>query len=569
MDPEDLADEVRTFQAICTRVCDRHNGHIINYLGDGILVIFGYPWAREFDTEHAVRAGMEMVQEIGQNNSSADWQHQRAIGIRVGIATGQVVVGEKAGKKRNQDEQIIGEAPILAARLQQIAKSGTVAVSMTTRNLTGNSFRFRNLGEHNLKGYPGGVPAWQLIQKRLYRHRRHRAPNQAIAPLIGRNHDLGFLAGHFIKLAKGDPAIICLAGKEGTGKSRLIHEFENTLNKQDVHRVHIHCSACDEKLALFPVIAELGRRLQFGLTTSDATLQEKIESMLIAVEIRYQEPLDLLLELLSTTAAGNIPQMLRGNHKRQDRVISLLADILFLMARQKPVLFVVEDIQWSDSATLQLLDIVIRNCKGHRLFVILTSRNDFQIRDQGPIILSHRRLTGLNQNQSSTLISSLYGDSPPPPGMQQAIINKCGGIPLYLEQYSQQDFLEHSKTNIDTCQQNPGSIPVSLQGSLNAILDDLGEAGKLVKLVSVLGKRFSHGAISSLASLNGLDAGNNLNILLRREIIRVAGMDPTIGYVAQHSLLIDTAYQSLLKKTRRKYQRQIAGLGLFDTHGVL
>lgn len=153
--------------------------------------------------------------------------------------------------------------------------------------------------------------------------------------------------------------------------------------------------------------------------------------------------------------------------------------------------------------------------------------------------------------------------------MQQAIINKCGGIPLYLEQYSQQDFLEHSKTNIDTCQQNPGSIPVSLQGSLNAILDDLGEAGKLVKLVSVLGRRFSHGAISSLASLNGIDAGKNLNLLLRRGIIRVAGMDPAIGYVAEHPLLIDTAYQSLLKKTRRKYQRQIAGLGLFDTHGIL
>ena len=262
MDPEDLADDIRVFQSLCTTVSDRYNGNISNYLGDGILVLFGYPKSNEFDAEHALRASLDMIGEINQNNTSRDWRNRKPINIRIGIATSLVVVGEKAGKQRDQDEMIIGEAPNLAARLQALAEPNTAIVSLRTRRLAGGAFKFRDLGEQQLKGFPQLVPVWQLLHESTFQNRNYTSLKRVTTRFVSRDKELSILTDCYEKSINGSFTYIHLIGEAGIGKSRLLRVFEKSLDKQGLNRIRISCSPYYGSTPFHSVIDEIYRWTQ-------------------------------------------------------------------------------------------------------------------------------------------------------------------------------------------------------------------------------------------------------------------------------------------------------------------
>jgi predicted ATPase len=291
--------------------------------------------------------------------------------------------------------------------------------------------------------------------------------------------------------------------------------------------------------------------------------------MLLARQDRQRNPFTMLYNLLSTTTApGSNTLIHRGRDGVHGQVMSLMAGMLILLASHHPVMMVVEDIQWSDPVTLDFLSFMERNLAGHRLFTVLTSRRKYRMNLRQSGYLTRLRLACLDRQQSTILIRSLLGSEPLPTGFENALYRKCGGVPLYLEAYCQQ-ILNRSHASADSfCNSRITPVPESLQDAINARLDMLGQARKLVLLISVLGSIFNHPTISALAALNGIDADQCLNKLLRERLIKVVADKPDTSYVFLEPLLLDAACQSLLRETRHRYQQQVADLGIAVNHGI-
>ena len=368
MDPEDLADEIRVFQTLCTKVADKYHGHISNFLGDGILVFFGHPYSNEFDPEHAARAGLEMVEEIEANNSSFEWRNKNPISIRIGIATSLVVVGEKAGKKRDQDELIFGEAPNLASRLQSLAQPNTVVTSLRTRRLVGSAFKFKDLGEQNLKGFSQPVPAWQLIKESTFQGRNNRSLKRVTTGFVSRNQELSLLTHCYEKAISGNPMIVKIDGEAGIGKSRLLRVFEKTLDKQNLNRIRILCSPYYSSTPLRAIVEEFYRWLQMANEECVQSKQQKIHNALDELLLRNDESIALLHELLNVELPKFTPELNISAEEKHHKMIRLLSGIAFKLSRIRPLLLIVEDLHWSDPTTIELLDFVLESRQQHRIF---------------------------------------------------------------------------------------------------------------------------------------------------------------------------------------------------------
>lgn len=569
MDPEDLADEIRVFQALCTKVADKYHGNISNYLGDGVLVLFGHPHANEFDAEHAVRAGIEMIEEIEQNNESFEWRNKNPITIRIGIATSLVVVGEKAGKKRDQDELIIGEAPVLAARLQGIATPNTVVTSLRTRRLVGGAFKFKELGAQNLKGFSNPVPAWQLLHESTFQNRNYTSLKRVTTRFVSRHKELSFLSDSYEKAINGESIVIHLVGEAGIGKSRLLRVFEKTLKKQDIGRIRVTCSPYFDSTPLRSVIDEILRWLQINLDDSTTTKQSKIKYALLDVNISDDESYALFCELLFVDSPENIPALSISPEELHHRTLRFLADLLFSLSKIRPALLVVEDLHWSDPTTLELLDFIIRNALNHRLFAVFTSRPDFEPDWKQSNSLINLNLNRLDANGSAELVKAVFANTSLPRRVEQELVRKSDGVPLYLEECSWHILNKIQESDGEASVSDEFSVPDSLQDSLNARLDLLGKARELAQLCAAFGSFFTYSNIQYVAQLNGIDADNGIDILLQAGLLKTILNKDEDRYVFQHVLFQDAAYQSLLKKTRHLYHRQIAELFITEDPNII
>ncbi len=560
MDPEDLADEIRVFQTLCTRVADKYHGNISNFLGDGILVLFGHPHASEFDAEHAVRASLEMVEEIEQNNLSFEWRNKMPIRIRIGIATSLVVVGEKAGKQRDQDELVIGQAPNLAARLQALAEPNTVVTSLRTRRLVGGAFEFRELGEQKLKGFAKPVPAWQLLHESTFQNRNFTSLKRVATRFVSRSRELSFLTDNYAKSINAEPAVIHVTGEAGIGKSRLLRVFEKTLDKQNIYRIRVSCSPYFHSTPLRSAIDEIYRWIQINPEDKVPARQIKIKHALSELGIKDNDECALFFEILLVELPHDIAPLDMSTEVKHHRSLSLLVHIVLTLSKDRPILLVVEDLQWSDPTTLELLSRLINNMENHRLFGIFTSRPQFNPGWKQSNSLINLHLGGLDDNESARLIKSVFGNTPLPQAVEKTLIRKSDGIPLYLE--------ECSWHILNRIQDNDGSekseedfaVPDTLQDSLNARLDMLGDAKRLAQLGAAFGAFFTYPKIKRLAERNGIDADNGMDILLQAGLLSTVFNQDEDRYVFRHALFQDAAYQSLLKKTRHRYHRQIAEL---------
>ena len=566
LDPEDLADEIRVFQTLCSGVAERYHGHIANYLGDGILVLFGHPFASEFDPEHAVRAGMEMVERIKRNNASEQWRGCAPMRIRVGIATGLVVVGERAGNRRDRDELIFGEAPNLAARLQNLAAPDSVVTALRTRRLVGGAFKFRDLGEHRVKGFAEPVSAWQILHESTFQNRSTTSLKRVTTRFVSRHEELRRLRENYALALGGDCRIIHLSGEPGIGKSRLLRAFEKTIHKQDLHRLRVTCSPYFRSSAFKPIVDETHRWLQIGDRDDLETRRQNIARAMIAIHLDGKDEHALFNELLGIPPAPGLAYLDVSAEEKHHRTVDALTSFVIRLSRLRPLLLVVEDLHWADPSTLEVLGGVIARGGAEKLFGVFTSRTGFVMPWPNAKWLMEMKLGGLDAGASARLIAAVSGAHALPDGVKQRLIGKSGGVPLFLEETSRH-LLDQMR--LDQVRESPGedagpydlfTIPDTLQDSLNARLDRLGEAKTFAQLAAAFGGDFRYSLISKVAAQNGLSADAGMDVLLEADLLSVVPDKAEDRYEFRHALFQDAAYHSLLKKTRQRYHLQIAEL---------
>src|SRR5262245_41633013 len=379
LDPEELLAVVRAYQEACAKVIARFEGHIALYLGDGLLVYFGYPLAHEDDAQRAVREGLGMVEAIAALNPRLQREPAIQLAVRVGIHTGLVVVGEMGGGGR-QEQLALGETLNLAARLQGLAAPNTVVISAATVPLLGGFFACESLGPHLLKGFAQPLAVYQVLHESTARSRLEAAGRTGLTPLVGREQEIGLLRERWAQVTDGIGQVVLLSGEAGIGKSRLVQVLtDHVATEPQAWLTPCQCSPYYQNTALYPLI-ELLERVALRFEREEAPEQKlsKLEGFLVQYGLPLAEAVPLFAALLSLPLPDDYAPLTMSSERQKQQTLHGLLTILLRIAAQQPVLFVMEDLHWVDPTTLEFLSLLVDQGPTARILALLTFRPDFR-----------------------------------------------------------------------------------------------------------------------------------------------------------------------------------------------
>jgi class 3 adenylate cyclase/tetratricopeptide (TPR) repeat protein len=558
LDPEDLREVIHAYQECCAGVIARFGGIIARYMGDGLLIYFGYPQAHEEDAERAIRAGLGIVEEMGELRP----RDVLTLQVRIGIATGLVVAGDVIGEGASEESAVLGETPNLAARLQSLAEPNTILIAPATHHLVSGLFEHKDLGRHDLKGISTPVQAWQVVGETLAESRFDAAHAAGMTPLVGREEEIGLLLNRWDQAKDGEGQVILLSGEAGVGKSRIVRSLRERLEKEARNRVLYYCSPFHQNTAFYPAIDQLERGLCFEKDDDPAEKLDKLEAVLDELGLSVPEIAPPLVSLLSLQASDRYPAPPFGGDELKKRIFEALVTMLEAMASQAPVLMVVEDLHWIDPTTLELLNLLIEHLRSARIVILLTYRPEFD-----PPWGDHAHVTGLALNrlsrkESAAMISKVAGAKAMPKEVFNEIIAKTDGVPLFVEELTktvlESDLLEETEDRyVLSMPLQPLAIPTSLQDSLMARLDRLASVKEVAQLAATLGRTFSHELLAAVSPLEEGVLDDAISQLLVAGLIYRHGLQPDVTYEFKHALVQDVAYQSLLKGSRLHFHQQI------------
>ena len=427
MDPEDLREVISAYQKCVAETVQRFGGFVAKYMGDGVLVYFGYPQAHEDDAERAVRAGLELVAAVGALKTHAPLQ------TRVGIATGLVVVGDLIGSGASQEQAIVGETPNLAARLQGIAEPNSVVIAESTRKLVGNLFELEDLGAKDLKGIAGPVRAWAALRSASVESRFDALHATGLTELVGREEELDLLLRRWSKAKSGQGQVVLLSGEAGIGKSRLTAALLERLAPEPHTRLRHFCSPQHTDSALYPTIGQIERAAGF---THDDTPQAKLDKLdaTLTQSTTSAEDAALFAEMLSLPNDGRYPALELTPQQRRQRTLDALVLQAAALSRQKPLLMIFEDAHWTDPTSLEVFGRVVDKIPSLRVLLIVTFRPEFEPPWIGRPYVTALTINRLAERETSAIISRLVGNKLLPPSIRQDIIERTDGIPLFVEE---------------------------------------------------------------------------------------------------------------------------------------
>jgi class 3 adenylate cyclase/predicted ATPase len=562
LDPEDWREVVRAYQDTCAKVIARFEGHIAQYLGDGLLVYFGYPQAHEDDAQRAVRAGLGMVDAMGTWNARLAHKHGFRVAIRVGIHTGLVVVGEMGGGGR-YEQLALGDTPNVASRLQGLAAPDTVVTSAATYRLVQGYFTAAALGPQPLKGVATPVPVYRILAASAAQSRLDVAAATGLTPLVGRESEVALLRVHWEQSQAGQGQVVLLGGEAGIGKSRLVEVLHERVACEGHAWLTFRCSPYHTHSALYPVIEHLQRRLQFLSDDTPEAKLDKLEQGLQGYHFPQGEMVPLLALLLSVPLLDRYSLIHHTPQRQRQQTLEAVVAWLLEEAERQPVLAVWEDVHWADPSTLELLDLVIEQAPTARLLTLMTARPEFRPLWTPRSYLTQFTLGRLPRPQVETMVQQLTNGKALPAEVLAQIVAKTDGVPLFVEELVKM-ILESGLVREEpdryglTGPLPPLAIPATLQDSLMARLDRLATARAVAELGAVLGREFAYELIRAVASTDEATVQRGLAQLVDAELLYQRGRAPQATYRFKHALIQETAYQSLLKSTRQLYHQRSA-----------
>ena len=564
LDPEDLRDVVRAYQDTCAKVIARFDGHIAQYLGDGLLVYFGYPRAHEDDAQRAVRAGLGMVEALSQLNTHLAQEQGVQLAVRLGIHTGLVVVGE-VGSGTRQEQLALGETPNLAARLQGIAEPNTLVISAATLQLLSGFFACQLLGTSLLKGFTRPLAVYRVLYESMARSRLEAVGSTGLTPLVGREQEVGLLWERWVQVKDGLGQVVLLSGEAGIGKSRLVQMLTTQVaSEPQTWLTPCQCSPYHQHTALYPMIDLLERMaLRFEREESPQQKLSKLEGFLVQYGLPLAETVPLFATLLSLPLpAAYVPLTVSPEQQKQQTLRALLT-IMLRIAAQQPVLFVMEDLHWVDPTTLEFLSLLVDQGPTARILALWTFRPDFSPPWTGRSHVTQVTLPRLPQHQAAEMTARVaYGKALPPEVVEQ-VVAKTDGVPLFVEELTkmvlESGLLQEQAGRYELTRPLPPlAIPTTLHDSLMARLDRLATVKALAQLGATLGREFSYALLQAVSPWDEATMQQGLQQLVEAEFLYQRGLPPQATYLFKHALIQDTAYQSLLKSTRQQYHHRIA-----------
>jgi class 3 adenylate cyclase/predicted ATPase len=558
LDPEDLRAVIGAYHRCCAAVIERTGGFVAKYMGDGVLAYFGYPRADEHDAERAVRAGLALVEAVAGLDTAAAAQLQ----MRVGIATGLVVVGDLIGQGAAREQAVVGETPNLAARLQALAEPGTVVVGANTQRLTGRLFDYEDLGAVEIKGFAAPVLAAQVLRESAVEG-RFAALRTAGTPLVGRDEELALLQRRWQQAKNGEGSVVLISGEPGIGKSRLAQTLLARLSDEPHTRLRLFCSPHHQDSALYPTITQLERAAGFRRDDSPVQRLDKLETVLAQATDDLGEAAPMLAALLSLPIGERFPPLRLTPQKQKEKTLQALVAQVEGLALQQPVLMLFEDAQWSDPTSFDLLDLIIDRVPAIRLLLIVTFRPEFTPPWTGRPHVSLFALNRLAPRQRAEMISGVTGGKALPQEIATQIIDRTDGVPLFVEELTKAVVESGMLTDAGDHYTAAGpvlplAIPASLQASLLARLDRLAPVREVAQIGAALGRQFSHELIGAVAQMPPPQLDEALAQLVSAELIYRRGALPDAEYTFKHALVRDAAYSTLLRSRRQQLHARIA-----------
>ena len=555
MDPEDLRDVISAYQKCVAVAVQRFGGFVAKYMGDGVLIYFGYPQAHEDDAERAVRAGLELVAAVGDLKTHATLQ------TRVGIATGLVVVGDLIGSGASQEQAIVGETPNLAARLQGTAEPNSVVIAESTRKLLGNLFELEDLGAKDLKGISEPVRAWAALRAGSAEGRFEAFHASGLTELVGREEELDLLLRRWSKAKIGEGQVVLLSGEPGIGKSRLTAALLQRLADEPHTRLRYFCSPQHTDSTLYPIISQMERAAGFAHSDTAQTKLDKLDAVLAQ---SYTPPQDraLFAELLSLPNDGRYPKIDLAPQQRRQRTLEALTAQIVALAEQRPVLMILEDVHWIDATSIEALGRSIDRIKAVGVLLMITHRPEFDPPWIGRPDVTALNLNRLGEREIAALIDRVTGNRPLPASIRQDIIERTDGIPLFVEEMTKAVLEAESEDNArQTAACVPYTalaVPASLQASLMARLDRLGSAKEVAQIGAAIGREFSDALLAAVVRKPEAELRLALDRLRVAGLLFRHGVPPHATYLFKHALVQDTAYGTLLREPRRALHARIA-----------
>jgi TOMM system kinase/cyclase fusion protein len=563
LDPEEWREVVRAYQDTCAKVIARFEGHIAQYLGDGLLVYFGYPLAHEDDAQRAVRAGLGMVEAVGQLNTRLERERGVSLAVRLGIHTGQVVVGEIGGGTKHE-QLALGETPNVAARLQGVAAPNTVVISAATYRLVQGYFTVATLGPQPLKGVAAPLPVYRILGASAAWSRLDVAKATGLTPLVGRESDMALLLERWEQSKAGMGQVVLLSGEAGIGKSRLVESLTVQLGSEAYTRLTFRCSPYAQQSALHPVIEYLQHWLPGGPTGSPEAKLDALEQVLQTYGLRPAESVPLMAALLSVPLpAGRYPP-LRGTPLRQrEQMFDTLTTWLLRATEQQPVLTVCEDLHWADPSTLELLRRLIDQAPKVPLLTVLTCRPEFHPPWPSRAHVTRLTLNRLTSSQVELMVARVTGGKGLPATVVEHVVGKTDGVPLFVEELTkmvlESGLLRERNGRYElTGPLPPLAIPVTLHDSLMARLDRLAAVKEVAQLAATLGREFPYELLKAVSPVNDATLQPALVRLVDAGLLYQQGVPPQATYRFKHALIQDAAYQALLKSRRQRVHQRIA-----------
>jgi class 3 adenylate cyclase/predicted ATPase len=554
LDPEDMRFVIGAYHQRVAETVARFDGFVAKYMGDGVLIYFGYPLAHEDDAERAVRAGLALIEAVGKLRIPEPLQ------VRIGVATGLVVVGDLVGSGQARERGVVGETPNLAARLQGIAAPNTVVIAEGTRRLLGNLFALEDLGPQDLKGIAGPARAWAALRARSVESRFEALRAAGLTALVGREEELELLLRRWAKAKTGDGQVVLISGEAGIGKSRLTAALLERLGGESHARLRYFCSPQHTDSALYPIIGQMERAA--GLAHDDTTRAklDKLDAVLAQTSTSIQDAA-LFAEMLSLQNDGRYPVLELSARERRQRTLQALIQQLEALTHQKPVLMIFEDAHWTDPTSLEAFGRVVDRIPTIPVLLIVTFRPEFDAPWIGRPHVTVLTINRMAQREVGAMIDRVVGNKLLSASIRQDIIERTDGIPLFVEEMTKAVLEESEGEARRTAAAAPSpalAVPASLHASLMARLDRLGPAKEVAQIGAAIGREFSHALLAAVVRKPELELGSALDRVVEAGLLFRQGVAPHATYLFKHALVQDTAYGTLLREPRRALHARIA-----------
>ena len=549
LDPEDLRNLIRGYQNTVAGEIARYQGHIAQLLGDGALCYFGWPMADEFDAERAARASLDVIKAVASVSVPAE----TALAVRIGIATGLVVVGELLAEGQPQEPMVSGETPNLAARLQQLTAPGTILVASETRRILGNAFIFERVEVGPAKGFEDGMEAFRLVGEVRGGSRFEKRHGPELAEILGRDQEIKLLHARWKQAQRGEGQGVLLVDEAGIGKSHILRALIDEMQSEPYHRIEVQCSPYFLDRPLWPMVEHL--RTAFGIRPSQPMTKQlqRLERSLRELGVALDEAVPLNAELLDIVYSPAYQLLDLSPQEKRIRTLQALTGQLLAVARRAPTLFVLEDAHWVDPSTLELVEMVLQAVMHEPVLVVVTSRPD-----NPPNFAAHPHVMRLSLNRLGresveAMIRRIAGDLASREFISD-IVAKTDGMPLFVE--------ELTKALVEGAGNKPflsshGVVPPTLYDSLMARLDRIPEVKELAQTAACIGRDFDFRTLAGIAGIKHEALLGGLDRLVEAELLFRRGVPPDATYSFKHALVRDAAYESQLKSRRREIHEAI------------